>query len=301
MTRAGTPDESSAHVRPRMPPWLRRPTPSGGHKNHVEKLLREGGLHTVCEEARCPNRGECFGRGTATFLILGDVCTRSCRFCGVSKGPTGAVDETEAARLAQAAVAMKLSYVVITSVTRDDLPDGGASQFAAVIRELRRGAPGVGIEVLIPDFRGDASALATVLEAAPDVLNHNVETVPRLYRSIRPQADFEQSIELLRRATADGRCGKVKSGLMVGLGERAGEVETVLERLAGAGCSIVTIGQYLQPTGAQVPVAEFVAPEHFESYAEFGRKAGIAHVISGPFIRSSYRAEQAAGEDSPGS
>jgi lipoyl synthase len=290
------PDRQAATVppRPRLPKWLRRPTPSGGRKRDVEERIADGNLHTVCREARCPNRGECFGQGTATFLILGRVCTRHCRFCSIEHGGAGPVDTDEPQRVAQAAKSLGLKYVVVTSVTRDDLTDGGAGTFAAVVSAVRAATPGAGVEVLVPDFGGNTQALTAVLRSGPDVLNHNVETVPRLYPQVRPEADFDRSIALLKAASAHGRGVVVKSGMMVGLGERPEEVAEVLERLHGAGCAVVTIGQYLQPTAGQLPVAEFVAPEQFEEYARQGRQLGIRQVVAGPFVRSSYRACESA-------
>ena len=279
-------------VRRRLPAWLRRPSMPGGRQVRVEAQLARSRLHTVCREARCPNRSECFGRGTATFLILGPVCMRHCRFCGVAQGVPAAVDPGEPERVASAAAGLGLGYVVVTSVTRDDLPDGGAGQFAAVIQAVRRALPSAGIEVLVPDFRGDRRALESVLAAGPDVLNHNVETVPRLYPQVRPEADFERSIALLRAAADVMPLGRVKSGMMVGCGERPGEVEDVLGRLAAAGCGIVTIGQYLQPGDGQMEVAEFVPPERFEAYAATARRLGIAQAVAGPYVRSSYRAAE---------
>jgi lipoyl synthase len=284
-------------LRPRMPAWLRRRVPAAGLGRAVQARLRRARLHTVCEEASCPNRGECFGRGTATFLILGDVCTRHCGFCGVTHGvPAGGSEATEAARVVETVRGMGLRYVVVTSVTRDDLPDGGAAQFAALIAGLRVGAPGTKIEVLIPDFQGNAAALRTVLEAQPDVLNHNIETVERLYAQVRPQADYRRSLTLLARAATWPDAALVKSGMMVGLGERPEEVIQALADLHAAGCSVVTIGQYLQPSRHELPVREFVTPEQFEAYAAAGCGLGLAQVISGPFVRSSYRADRVAEE-----
>jgi lipoic acid synthetase len=291
--QAAAPTQTADH-RPRLPRWLRRGIPSGGRKGAVEQCLSEQRLHTVCEEALCPNRAECFGRGTATFLVLGSHCTRQCRFCSVAHGVVQAPDPDEPARIAAAAREMGLDYVVVTSVTRDDLPDGGASHFAAIVAALRRELPAAGIEVLIPDFLGNQTSLEVVLESGPDVLNHNVETVPRLYPQVRPQADFERSCRLLRRAAGYGHGVVAKSGMMVGLGEGAAEVVAVLERLSDSGCSIVTIGQYLQPGPGQLPVAEFVTPEEFRSYEEQGRRLGITEVVAGPFVRSSYRAGETA-------
>jgi len=293
---AGTHGSAAGRTRrQRMPPWLRRlPGAPAGRKAAVERLLASGGLHTVCIEARCPNRSECFGRGTATFLILGDRCTRQCRFCAVSQGPQAAPDPDEPSRVADAVVELGLDYVVVTSVTRDDLADGGAGHFAATVRTIARRQPAARVELLVPDFDGSIESVATVLESGPTVLNHNVETVPRLYPEVRPQASFERSLALLTAAAEWPGQVIVKSGFMVGLGEEPGEVAELLGALAEAGCNIVTIGQYLQPSEDQAPVAEYVEPGRFEWYAEEGRKAGIARVVAGPYVRSSYRARESA-------
>jgi len=274
----------------RMPPWLRRTLPVHGRKAEVERLLDAGQLHTVCKEASCPNRGECFGRGTATFLIMGSMCTRDCAFCGVSAGRPQPLDPHEPRRIAEAALEMRLQHVVVTSVTRDDLPDGGAAHFAATVQEIRSTVPGATIEVLAPDFAGSAASLATVLSSLPDVLNHNVETVPRLYGTIRPQADYRRSLSVLRAAADTGSVPNVKSGLMVGFGETEDEVNAVLHDLCSAGVSMVTIGQYLRPSAVQTAVVEFVHPDRFERYREAGVRMGLRDVFAGPFVRSSYRA-----------
>jgi lipoic acid synthetase len=263
-----------------------------GRHNEVTELISSCKLNTVCAEAKCPNRGECFSRGSAAFLILGPVCTRSCAFCGVESGRPNVVDAGEGERLAEAASRMGLKHVVITSVTRDDLPDGGASAFAAALKCLHARTPDAAIEVLIPDFQGSATALKTVLDAGSDVLNHNVETVPRLYPSIRPQAVYERSLELLKRAADDGR-SVVKSGIMVGLGETADEVEELMRGLRAAGCSFITIGQYLRPSRRQAPVKEFITPEQFSAYEKTALGMGFERVACGPFVRSSYRAGEA--------
>jgi lipoic acid synthetase len=256
----------------------------------VKAVLRRLNLNTVCESARCPNIGECFSRPTATFMILGGVCTRGCGFCSVPKlCPPMPVDPLEPGNVALAAEELRLRHVVITSVTRDDLADGGSEQFALTIRAVKDRIPGISVEVLTPDFNGSAGCLGTVLDAGPDVFNHNVETVPALYRSIRPQADYRRSIEVLRRAS--GRGAHVKSGIMVGLGETGEEVRTVLRDLSAAGCSSVTIGQYLRPARGNVEVKEYVSPEVFDEYAGYGKEVGIGRVYSGPFVRSSYNAE----------
>jgi len=259
----------------------------------VRSLMRAHGLHTVCEEARCPNRGECFARGTATFLLLGDVCTRACGFCDIASGRPGPPDPAEPARVREAVAAMGLQFVVLTSVDRDDLPDGGAAHFAAAIRAVKTLDPTPGIEVLTPDFRGRFDSLRVVVEAGPDVFNHNVETVPRLYSRVRRGAQLDRSLGLLSAAKILAPERTTKSGLMLGLGERAEEVRELLERLREAEVDIVTIGQYLQPSSENLPVVEYVHPEVFDRHREFGETLGFRHVFSGPFVRSSYRAEEA--------
>lgn len=258
-----------------------------GRQGEVDKILAAQKLNTVCAEAKCPNRGECFSRGSAAFLILGQTCTRNCSFCGVNFGTPEHVDIDEGKRLAEAAAQMKLSHIVVTSVTRDDLDDGGASSFADAIKCVREKNPQSIIEVLIPDFWGSHDSLMTVLDARPDILNHNIETVARLYPTIRPQAIYERSLELLRRAADDGR-SIVKSGFMVGLGESVGEVENLLRDLKDAGCSMVTIGQYLRPSKNQIEVAEFVTPERFLDYEKFAVGLGFDSVMCAPYVRSSY-------------
>lgn len=272
------------------PPWLRRRVPAGATYRHVLDLVRCSGLHTVCQEAHCPNMGECFSQGTATFLILGDRCTRNCSFCAVVHGPVEPPDPREPDRVAEAAQKMGLRYVVVTSVTRDDLPDGGASHFARTIKRLRKENPSVLVEVLVPDFQGDAEALRVVLEAGPDVLNHNVETVPRLYPRVRPQAQYRRSLELLRRAGGHRPSVRTKSGMMLGLGETPEEIEATLHDLFEAGCHMLTLGQYLQPSPAQLPVERFVPPEEFDGWRVRALGIGFSEVASGPFVRSSYRA-----------
>jgi|UniRef100_A0A7V3YI57 lipoic acid synthetase len=275
-----------------LPSWIRRRFPPQEEWERVERLLRSLSLHTVCESARCPNLGECFRRGTATFLILGDTCTRSCRFCAVKKGIPLPPDPEEPRRVAEAARTLNLRHVVVTSVTRDDLPDGGAEHFAKTIQAIRECLPQATVEVLVPDFQGSAEALEVVLAACPDVLNHNVETVPRLYPLVRPQADYARSLELLRRTKVRYPGILVKSGLMVGLGETQKEVEAVLWDLKEVGCDVVTIGQYLRPTAWHLPVAAYVPPEVFAYYREYALRLGFRGVASGPFVRSSYRAEE---------
>lgn len=259
----------------------------------VKRVMRQQSLHTVCEEARCPNRGECFSRGTATFLLLGDLCTRTCRFCDIKSGRPLPVDPSEPFRVAAAAQEMGLRFVVVTSVNRDDLPDGGAAHFAATIHALRRLDPAPGIEVLTPDFRGRFDSLRVVVEAKPDVYNHNVETVPRLYVRVRPGARLDRSLGLLAAAKILDAEMTTKSGFMLGLGETKGEVLELLDSLREAGVDIVTIGQYLRPSRGSLPVAEYVPPEVFEGYREAGQRLGFRYVFAGPFVRSSYRAEEA--------
>ncbi len=278
----------TAPVQKRLPSWLKVRLTTGQGFIRVSNRLREGGLRTVCEGAACPNRNECWNAGTATFLILGDRCTRSCRFCNIPSGDPPQIDHNEPLRVAKAVSALGLSYAVVTSVTRDDLPDGGAAIFAETIRAIRRDSPRCRVEVLIPDFLGSPAALDTVLDAAPDVLNHNVETVPSFYRLVRPEADYERSLEVIARTSERGAV--TKSGLMVGLGETLAEVQNVLQDLRRAGCDILTIGQYLRPRRDLFPVARYYHPEEFEELGRMGRAAGFQEVLSAPLVRSSYRA-----------
>jgi len=275
----------------RFPPWLKRKLAYEGRHGEVSGLLADCGLHTVCAEAKCPNRGECFSKGSAAFLILGPICTRDCAFCGVTSGTPSPVDNNEGDCLAEAAAKMGLKHVVVTSVTRDDLPDGGAGAFADAVSKVRGKIPAATIEVLIPDFRGSIDALKTVLDSAPDVLNHNMETVPRLYPQIRPHAEYERSLEVIKRAADDGR-SVVKSGIMVGLGETADEVAELMRDLKAAGCGVITIGQYLRPSARQVPVSEFVTPERFAEYEKTAINIGFNRAFCGPYVRSSYRADE---------
>jgi len=278
---------------PRHPSWLKIKLATSPEYGKVKNLVSRHQLHTVCEEAHCPNLGECWSAGTATFMILGDICTRSCGFCAVKTGRPTELDLDEPRRVAEAVQTMGVRYAVITSVNRDELEDGGASIFAATIREIRRRAPGCKVEVLIPDFKGDERALQLVIDAAPDVLNHNVETVPRIYRQVRPQANYEQSLTLLLRAK---RAGMVtKSGFMVGIGEEVEEVYALLRDLREHEVDIVTIGQYLQPSPQHLPVVRYVHPEEFERFREYGLQLGLRHVESGPLVRSSYHAEKQVG------
>jgi len=282
----------SSSIQVRKPAWLRKHLPSGPEFERVRGLLKKGRLHTVCEEARCPNLWECFSMRTATFLILGDACTRNCRFCAVRHGRPGATDFDEPVRVAEAAYRLGLHHVVVTSVTRDDLPDGGAGIFAETIRAVRDRIPGATVEVLIPDFQGDGKALKTVLEANPHVLNHNLETVKRLYGTVRPEAGYARSLTLLSRVGEMSPHIPAKSGLMLGLGETHEEVHAALENLQRAGCCMVTLGQYLQPSRKHLPVERFVPPEEFDMWKEKGLAMGFRAVASGPFVRSSYRAAE---------
>jgi lipoic acid synthetase len=283
----------------RAPEWIREKRLRLADLHEVKRVMRAGSLHTVCEEARCPNRGECFARGTATFLLLGDVCTRACGFCDIANGRPLPVDPLEPSRVAAAARRMNLKFVVVTSVDRDDLPDGGAAHFAQTIGALRRLVPVAGIEVLTPDFRGSLDSVRTVVEAGPDVFNHNVETVPRLYARARRGSKIERSLAVLAEAKRVAPGMTTKSGLMLGLGERPEEVLDLLTGLRAAAVDIVTIGQYLRPSRENLPVEEYVRPEVFDRYREAGERMGFRHVFSGPFVRSSYRAEEALAASSP--
>jgi lipoic acid synthetase len=279
----------------RRPEWLKVRLPAGDNYFDLKRLMRGLSLHTVCESARCPNVGECWQHRTATFMILGELCTRRCGFCAVPKGkPAGEVDGAEPGRVAEAAAGMGLRYVVVTSVDRDDLEDGGATIFARTIEALRQRVPGCQVEVLIPDFRGSDAALEIVLRARPDVLNHNIETVPRLYPVARRGSRYERSLRLLRRSREIAPAIPAKSGLMVGLGETFAEVCATLADLAAVGVDIVTIGQYLRPSGEQLPVARFYSPEEFSALKREGESRGIRHVESGPLVRSSYHAHEQA-------
>jgi len=273
------------------PAWIRARAPQGPVHDRLMRLMRGLELHTVCEEAHCPNLGECWSRGTATFMILGDVCTRACGFCAVRTGlPGRAPDTDEPRRVAEAVERMGLRHAVVTSVNRDDQEDGGAAIFAATIREVRTRVPGCAVEVLVPDFKGSWSALQAVLDARPDVLNHNVETVPRLYRRARAGASFARSLELLGRSRAAGLL--TKSGIMVGLGEEQVELEETIRAIRSAGADILTVGQYLRPSGQHLPVVRYYPPEEFEEIRRLALGLGYAHVESGPLVRSSYHAEE---------
>ncbi|HZM51497.1 MAG TPA: lipoyl synthase [Vicinamibacteria bacterium] len=276
----------------RLPPWARKGSPLAPSARPLRVLLREERLVTVCEEARCPNLAECFARGTATFMLLGDRCTRRCGYCSVATGRPRPPDPGEPARVADAAARLRLRYVVLTAVARDDLSDGGASQFAATVEAVRARLPQAQVEVLTPDFKGEHAALRIVLGSRPDVFNHNVEMAPRLFPSLRPQGDYARSLELLRHARTV-RPGQVtKSGLMLGLGETDAEVRQVLADLRESGVAIVTLGQYLRPTRDHAPVARYVPPSEFERWADEARALGFASVYSGVFVRSSFNAEE---------
>ncbi len=275
------------------PEWLRVKAPQWQRVGTVKEILRDLSLNTVCEEASCPNIGECFNAGTATFLIMGPACTRACPYCDIDfeKKPQP-LDSTEPTRLAEAVRRLKLNHVVITSVNRDDLPDDGASQFVRCIEAVRAVSPQTTIEVLIPDLCGHWEALATILQAQPEVLNHNTETVPRLYRRVRPQGSYERSLELLQQARQLSPTTYTKSGIMVGLGETDAEVQQVMRDLRQADCDILTVGQYLQPSAKHLGIAEFVTPEQFDAWRQFGESLGFLQVVSSPLTRSSYHAEQ---------
>ena len=280
---------------PRLPAWLRKQATHHQAVHALKAEFRRLNLHTVCESARCPNLHECFHRGAATFMILGNLCTRGCRFCSVPKGAPHkqafTLDPEEPANVARMAAGMNLRYVVITSVNRDDLADGGSRHFAATVRAVRQALPEARIEVLTPDFCGDLEAVARVLEARPDVFNHNLETVARLYRRVRPQADYRQSLQVLRFANIHSPEILTKSGLMAGLGETSSEVEQLLRDLRAAGVDVATIGQYLQPTRRNLPVAAYIAPSQFDAYRDYGLSIGFKMVFSGPLVRSSYMAD----------
>ena len=279
----------------RHPSWIKARMPSGGNYAELKKLMRDLQLHTVCEEARCPNIGECWNSRTATFMILGDVCTRRCMFCAVKKGaPGGIVDVDEPRRLGEAVGYLKLKHVVITSVNRDDLTDGGASVFAECIAEARKHRPGCTVEVLIPDLEGNWDALAVIVQARPEVLNHNTETVPRLYRRVRPYANYQQTLNLLRTSKQLDAQMLTKSGLMVGLGETVTELLETMEDLRKTECDILTVGQYLSPSSRHLPIQRYYTPEEFEEIKEAGTEMGFRHVESGPLVRSSYHAGEQA-------
>jgi lipoic acid synthetase len=285
------PTVETPHPARRLPSWLKRPLPEGNGNFFTQGLLDELRLETVCENARCPNRPECYARRTATFMILGSVCTRPCGFCSVHKGLPDHLEDDEPARVAEASARLGLRHVVITSVTRDDLADGGADHFRRCIQAVRE-RTGAAVEVLTPDFLGDTSAIDTVLAAAPEVYNHNMETVPRLYRKVRGRASYQRSLDLLAHVKRTAPQTVTKSGLMLGLGETVGELFEVLADLRAVGCDTLTLGQYLAPTLKHVPVARFVPPEEFDTLAVQARFLGFSKVVAGPFVRSSYHADE---------
>jgi len=274
----------------RKPAWLKMRMPAGAGYANLLKLVNDKKLHTVCQSARCPNMGECWAAGTATLMILGDVCTRSCGFCHIATGRPPTLDLDEPRRVGEAVAAMKLGHCVITSVNRDELPDGGATVWAETIRQIRAQSPGTSVEVLIPDFCGNWAALQLVLDERPEILNHNIETVPRLYSRVRPQAKYRRSLELLQIARRQGLVSK--TGMMLGLGETADEIDAVIDDLVAIGCEILTLGQYLQPTHKHLPVERWVHPDEFAHWKRRGEDRGLRHVESGPLVRSSYHAEK---------
>jgi lipoic acid synthetase len=280
-------------AKPKRPDWLRVRLPHGENYRSVRQIIDEHKLHTVCESARCPNMGECWGEGTATFMILGNTCTRSCTFCAVATGRPTELDLDEPRRVADAVRLMKIKHAVITSVNRDELADGGAGVWAATIREVYAQNPGVTMETLIPDFKAKWDCLELVLAERPNVVSHNMETVQRLYRRVRPQAKYERSLEQIKRTKEYGL--RTKSGIMLGLGETDEEIRTIMEHLVAHGCDVLTLGQYLQPTKMHLPVERFVTPDQFAQYKEWGLAAGFKYVESGPLVRSSYHSERHLG------
>jgi lipoic acid synthetase len=279
-------------ARPRLPNWLKVRMPGSPGYIQLKSLMSDQQLHTVCEEARCPNTGECWARGTATFMILGDICTRRCHYCAITTGRPGGPDLQEPGRLAETAGKMGLRYCVITSVNRDDLYDGGAFIFAACIKKIREEVPGCRVEVLIPDFAGSWPALRRVIDARPDVLNHNIESTRRVFPRVRPKGDYQLSLELLSRAKQMEPCMVTKSGIIVGMGETRGEVVETMEDLRRVDCDLLTIGQYLRPSEKHLPIHRFYKPAEFEELRETGERMGFKHVASGPLVRSSYHADQ---------
>ena len=276
----------------RLPAWLRQKAPSPPILAEMKTLLDGLSLHTVCESAECPNQGQCFAEGTATFLILGKNCTRSCRFCAITQAVPEPPEPTEPSRVAETVRSLRLSYVVITSVTRDDLPDGGAEHFAGTISEIRRTCPQTRVEILVPDFNGSEKSIQTIVEARPDVINHNLETVPRLYPTVRPEAQYIRSLKLLKRIQQMVADIPTKSGFMLGLGETSEEILSVLTDLIDINCKIITLGQYLQPTRNHLPVERYIPPEEFENWRKISLEMGFKGVASGPFVRSSYHADE---------
>jgi lipoic acid synthetase len=285
------PSIDSEPPRHRLPAWLKRRLPRSNENFFTDTLLRDLGLETVCENARCPNRPECYSRRTATFMVLGNVCTRPCGFCSVPRGETLELEDDEPARVAEAAERLGLKHVVITSVTRDDLPDGGADHFYRCVLAVRE-RTGAAVEVLTPDFLGDWAAIDRVIDARPEVYNHNLETVPRLYKKVRGKADYRRSLDLLERVKARAPDMVTKSGLMLGIGETIGELFDVLADLRDIGCDVLTLGQYLAPTLKHIPVTRFVPPAEFDAIADNARAFGFRQVVAGPFVRSSYHADE---------
>ena len=278
-------------VQRKLPPWLKVKAPGGANYIELRGLMRKGGLHTVCEEAHCPNIGTCWDRRTATFMVLGDICTRACAYCAVKSGKPKPPDLQEPARLAETVERMGLNYAVITSVDRDDLPDAGAFIFAQCIRQIRRKVPSCKVEVLIPDFYGDRQALVKVLDAAPDTLNHNIETVSRIFRRVRPKGDYDRSLELLYRAKAIAPGAVTKSGMMVGLGETWDEIIETMRDLRTVNCDLLTIGQYIRPSDKHIALSQWYSPQEFTELSCEGKRMGFRHVASGPLVRSSYHAD----------
>lgn len=283
---------AAARGGPSRPDWLRVRAPGGPNYLHLKNLVEDLRLHTVCESARCPNIGDCWERRTATFMILGDICTRACGFCAIKTGRPEELDREEPERVAEAIAHLGLRFAVITSVNRDELADGGAEIFAETIRAIRRRSPGTGIEVLIPDFEGNWDALAAVMDARPDILNHNIESIERLYRIVRPQAKYWRSLELLRRARELAPTVVTKSGMMLGVGEDPAEVRQSMQHLRDVDCDVLTLGQYLRPSPKHIPVIRYVAPAEFSELREAGLAMGFRHVESGPLVRSSYHADE---------
>jgi lipoic acid synthetase len=287
---ANAPRSSKSQGGPRLPSWLKRPLPAGNGNNFTARLIEDLHLETVCESAKCPNRPECWSRRTATFMIMGNLCTRTCSFCSVPKGAPEVLEDDEPQRLAEAAARLGLKHVVITSVTRDDLPDGGANHFVRCIAAVRERLPGSAVEVLTPDFQGDASAIDAVTDANPEVFNHNLETVPRLHRIVRGRALYSRSLELLERVKRRAPHMITKAGLMLGIGETIDELFDVLADLRAIKCDVLTLGQYLAPTAKHIPVRRFVPPQEFDSLAATARFLGFKQVVAGPYVRSSYHA-----------
>jgi len=275
-----------------LPDWLKVKIPGGQNYLRIQKMLRSSNLHTVCEEAKCPNIGGCWDRGTATFMILGDICTRACRYCAVTSGKPLALDPLEAYKLSKVVEKMKLKYVVITSVNRDDLDNGGAEVFAECVHQIRKRLPECKIEVLIPDFEGNEPALEIVVGVNPDTINHNIETVRRIFPDVRPKGDYDQSLKLLETVKLLNSASITKSGIMIGLGEEVGEIQQTMEDLISVGCDLLTIGQYLQPSSKHIERVKWYTPREFNQLAEMGREIGFKHVVSGPLVRSSYHADE---------